>query len=111
MWTVTVTLLTDTGLQINTVNKCFVDSEALGIGGFNTNDTLLRYLLQHAALQIKICVCVCVCIAPLTRGKTRSLSTFHSVNLLLYKTPFTRHYKDIIVGFDTSSRITDTFHV
>lgn len=57
LWTVIVTVLTDTGLQIDTVNKCLVDSEALGIGGFNASDTLLRYLLQRAVLQMKICGC------------------------------------------------------
>lgn len=39
--TVNVTVLTDTGLQIDTVNKCLVvDSEALGIGGFTASDTI-----------------------------------------------------------------------
>lgn len=40
LWTVNVTVLTDTGLQIDTVNKCLVDSEGLGIGGFTASDTL-----------------------------------------------------------------------
>lgn len=40
LWTVNVRVLTDTGLQIDTVNKCLVDSEALGIGGFTASDIL-----------------------------------------------------------------------
>jgi len=38
LWTVTITVLTDTGLKL-IVNKCLVDSEALGIGGFKASDT------------------------------------------------------------------------
>lgn len=51
MWTVTVTLLMDTGFQIDTVNKCLVDSEALGIGGFNATD-----ILQYTYFSIPACV-------------------------------------------------------